>query len=98
MGGATPTAEATRAALEFQSTLPVGGATVEALINVIDTFHFNPRSPWGERRMYSLLLTVYQRFQSTLPVGGATIICYGADALTLHFNPRSPWGERLCAL
>ena len=34
--------------------------------------HFNPRSPWGERRHIPNLLFQNQLFQSTLPVGGAT--------------------------
>ena len=34
---------------------------------------FNPRSPWGERRVRSFArLKVSIAFQSTLPVGGAT--------------------------
>ena len=34
--------------------------------------HFNPRSPWGERRKVSPGSTSLHKFQSTLPVGGAT--------------------------
>ena len=37
--------------LEFQSTLPVGGATVSSLRCVPTLENFNPRSPWGERRI-----------------------------------------------
>ena len=33
----------------FQSTLPVGGATIQFLHHNPITFNFNPRSPWGER-------------------------------------------------
>ena len=37
-------------------------------------FHcdFNPRSPWGERRLVLLPELLAHTFQSTLPVGGAT--------------------------
>ena len=34
---------------QFQSTLPVGGATVPILIGTHQGEDFNPRSPWGER-------------------------------------------------
>ena len=35
---------------KFQSTLPVGGATVGILSDGIFAQDFNPRSPWGERQ------------------------------------------------
>ena len=57
----------------FQSTLPVGGATnADTLIQPYEQ-HFNPRSPWGERLISNVSLSVPYEFQSTLPVGGATI-------------------------
>ena len=34
--------------------------------------HFNPRSPWGERRACAAGPARAKKFQSTLPVGGAT--------------------------
>ena len=34
----------------FQSTLPVGGATLALLLLIGVLNNFNPRSPWGERR------------------------------------------------
>ena len=34
----------------FQSTLPVGGATIYIQRRQAGTLHFNPRSPWGERQ------------------------------------------------
>ena len=34
--------------------------------------HFNPRSPWGERRAFANNCSRNRPFQSTLPVGGAT--------------------------
>ena len=33
----------------FQSTLPVGGATIRNLAHNVPIINFNPRSPWGER-------------------------------------------------
>ena len=34
--------------------------------------NFNPRSPWGERPLFSSRILIRFLFQSTLPVGGAT--------------------------
>ena len=37
----------------FQSTLPVGGATLFLGLDASDLgLHFNPRSPWGERPLF----------------------------------------------
>ena len=55
---------------------------------------FNPRSPWGERHLYSPDWASPASFQSTLPVGGATVAGGLMTASTICFNPRSPWGER----
>ena len=33
----------------FQSTLPVGGATIAGTVHARGKRNFNPRSPWGER-------------------------------------------------
>ena len=56
----------------FQSTLPVGGATPDALYLYVCFTYFNPRSPWGERLNGKLVKRIFSVFQSTLPVGGAT--------------------------
>ena len=58
-------------------------------------WHFNPRSPHGERR----LRHTYKRagswsFQSTLPARGATLASAKAAVVSRYFNPRSPHGER----
>ena len=56
----------------FQSTLPVGGATWACPASRHPASHFNPRSPWGERRAAAIPSALSRGFQSTLPVGGAT--------------------------
>ena len=68
---------------QFQSTLPVGGATRCKLKLPRLIFNFNPRSPWGERHILELGPFVVCIFQSTLPVGGAT------DA-PAHYAGRNP--------
>ena len=59
-------------AVLFQSTLPVGGATICGIFMPLAFADFNPRSPWGERRSRSRPTSDRKLFQSTLPVGGAT--------------------------
>ena len=57
---------------EFQSTLPVWGATGTSLDCLTDGDYFNPRSPCGER-LVGLSIRIHTvGFQSTLPVWGAT--------------------------
>ena len=49
--------------------------------------YFNPRSPWGERRITAWMLVLLIRFQSTLPVGGATYlaaICWSIIKISIH--------------
>ena len=58
---------------EFQSTLPVGGATAASVgAGSARAPDFNPRSPWGERPSLRPWPVPPEPFQSTLPVGGAT--------------------------
>ena len=80
---------------QFQSTLPVGGATDCVCSCASWSRYFNPRSPWGERPICRRSWTTQRRFQSTLPVGGATLDGLLRLVRAWYFNPRSPWGERL---
>ena len=57
----------------FQSTLPVGGATLNITLVKRRHTNFNPRSPWGERQEPISGTARTLEFQSTLPVGGATL-------------------------
>ena len=72
MGGATPSSHTGGSDTTFQSTLPVGGATVGLADIPAETDDFNPRSPWGERQPRLRKVSIQAEFQSTLPVGGAT--------------------------
>ena len=50
---------------KFQSTLPVGGATVFPASSMVRSRNFNPRSPWGERReetreeLYQIAISIH---------------------------------------
>ena len=80
---------------QFQSTLPVWGATAnDRSIKALVT-HFNPRSPCGERRQIQRCQALICSFQSTLPVWGATTKHIHTRRDLCYFNPRSPCGERL---
>ena len=57
---------------EFQSTLPVWGATSCPWRRCWPRPNFNPRSPCGERRKLAVSVAATGIFQSTLPVWGAT--------------------------
>ena len=48
-GGSDPILQDILSMEKFQSTLPVGGATVLTVPLISTGFDFNPRSPWGER-------------------------------------------------
>ena len=58
--------------LQFQSTLPLRGATICSLACGWRWMNFNPRSPCGERRMPGKQVMAAAKFQSTLPLRGAT--------------------------
>ena len=58
---------------EFQSTLPVRGATSFVSKNINISENFNPRSPCGERHTRLPHTSRNTTFQSTLPVRGATL-------------------------
>ena len=63
---------------QFQSTLPVWGATLSPVVSLQLSAYFNPRSPCGERRApYPALAPPSPEFQSTLPVWGATYVRKG---------------------
>ena len=77
----------------FQSTLPVGGAT---LTNVFDFCFlvFQSTLPvWGATELANQTFQAFI-FQSTLPVWGATNRTSCCIFAQKNFNPRSPCGER----
>ena len=85
-------------AAEFQSTLPMRGATRTFAAMGFSTIHFNPRSPCGERRWAMYYLASTQEISIHAPHAGSD----GLPGLLIHFrlnfNPRSPCGERPAAM
>ena len=78
----------------FQPTLPARGATLSWRDNRRSGWHFNPRSPHGERQLRHVLHAGRRNFNPRSPHGERRRNAAKAAAGT-HFNPRSPHGERL---
>ena len=78
---------------EFQSTLPVWGATILAAGGSANDFYFNPRSPCGERQLITSKSRPGKSFQSTLPVWGATNQSEAVLSALIVFQSTLPvWG------
>ena len=78
----------------FQSTLPARGATLRLLLFGHKQVHFNPRSPRGERQLYSVLRVRKFAISIHAPREGSDVTVIFDWLLDLDFNPRSPRGER----
>ena len=79
---------------EFQSTLPLRGATPKTL-SLRRPFPISIHAPLaGSDGPIVAKLTRQTLFQSTLPLRGATHSCRGIEQNCENFNPRSPCGER----
>ena len=73
----------------FQSTLPVGGATVQYVQKHALFWDFNPRSPWGERLYADTDSVKYVGISIHAPRGGSDIIKQtrqqtNANAISIH--------------
>ena len=78
---------------QFQSTLPVWGATSRFSAPAHIPPDFNPRSPCGERLRQGRSQIPHQGFQSTLPVWGATSHLFLLASLLRIFQSTLPvWG------
>ena len=81
--------------LQFQSTLPVGGAT-PVPFTVLFPLQISIHAPRGGSDLQLLLrVNHHQIFQSTLPVGGATIPGY-PDGLPQLISIHAPRGGSDC--
>ena len=79
---------------QFQSTLPLRGATLAVMV-VIPFSQISIHAPLaGSDSLCVYHLTVALGFQSTLPLRGATFWFCPFRSGHSYFNPRSPCGER----
>ena len=75
---------------------PRGGSDpFAALRSAWFSTNFNPRSPWGERRLFLLYPCRFWQISIHAPRGGSDYRPGGYHLRPPDFNPRSPWGERL---
>ena len=79
--------------VEFQSTLPVWGATGDHLLHPGPAGFQSTLPVWGATKCRQSR-SRETRFQSTLPVWGATSDLCAFLPTQYNFNPRSPCGER----
>ena len=80
--------------IQFQSTRPVRGATIQWGQLPPLVFYFNPRAPRGARHAVPDTWKVADQFQSTRPARGATGWSAVVVLFRLNFNPRAPRGAR----
>ena len=79
----------------FQSTLPVRGATLPTVMGAYMPYHFNPRSPCGERHGYRAEPEHKGEISIHAPRAGSDERTPNIRPTTyINFNPRSPCGER----
>ena len=79
---------------EFQSALPLRGATL-LLLRCSRCRHISIRAPRAGSDAYQRADDDrHARFQSALPLRGATCPKTRKQLIAGHFNPRSPCGER----
>ena len=79
---------------EFQSTLPLRGATDYCGGRLCVGGYFNPRSPCGERRQLLGQQLYAGYFNPRSPCGERPEHQLQHDREEVYFNPRSPCGER----
>ena len=72
----------------------MGGATACILYPHAVRGYFNPRSPWGERRLDLTVIGIPSSISIHAPRGGSDRRWQRLQANRTNFNPRSPWGER----
>ena len=78
---------------EFQSTLHVGGATLEALLTCIRE-QISIHAPRGGSDWDMGLLEWHLFISIHAPRGGSDFASHFYFSNGTDFNPRSPWGER----
>ena len=80
--------------LGFLSTLSLRRATIKPIFGKIDTRHFYPRSPCGERLRCAVNLHPEADFYPRSPCGERLRQVDSYSITRWYFYPRSPCGER----
>ena len=79
----------------FQSTLPVGGATIRLTELARADYRFQSTLPVGGATSSPASLQASQTISIHTPRGGSDITTGNNSTRGNDFNPHSPWGERL---
>ena len=75
---------------------PLTGSDTRREVRSPVGLHFNPRSPYGERRKQKKGGKI-MRISIHAPLTGSDLIPMDTVRLMYNFNPRSPYGERPCS-
>ena len=78
----------------FQSTHPVRGATYSDASYQLNASDFNPRTPCGVRRSFSIAVLMFSNFNPRTPCGVRREEYVPNTVETKDFNPRTPCGVR----
>ena len=74
---------------------PLTGRDKSANRRLTASKHFNPRAPYGARRIHPVQhLQGTRKFQSSRPLRGATLATVSSTTWQANFNPRAPYGAR----
>ena len=79
----------------FQSTHPLRGATLLALLLALCLLYFNPRTPCGVRLCDVVSVIGSAGISIHAPLAGCDALFYRVCGQLEHFNPRTPCGVRL---
>ena len=80
--------------LEFQSTCPARGTTINVHRAISTHSNFNPRAPRGARLMVLLVFMILKHFNPRAPRGARPSKNDGIHIQSNYFNPRAPRGAR----
>ncbi len=94
VGGATEALARGGSRYEISIHAPRGGSDFALCRFHWAFWHFNPRSPWGERQPKTLERLLAGFISIHAPRGGSDTLWHGCFYSLPDFNPRSPWGER----
>ena len=94
VGGATFWSEIKYFRREISIHAPRGGSDIKITTIFLFLRYFNPRSPWGERRIHDDVDHKGRGISIHAPRGGSDSFGAVISLYRRYFNPRSPWGER----
>ena len=81
---------------EFQSPRPLRGATAATISASTSSCNFNPRAPYGARRLQRPPANRFCNISILAPLTGRDDLTSGLDTQDYnYFNPRAPYGARL---